>query len=510
GVTGYDVYNGATLVGSSPTRSYTVTGLAPITAYTFTVKAKDAAGNVSAASTAVSVTTNADTEAPTVPTALSVASKTVKSVTLNWLASTDNIGVTGYDIYQGLTKKGSTSTTSYTVTGLAPNTLYTFTIRAKDAAGNQSTSSSEVSETTDADTQAPSVPTAFYVKSKTNSSISLAWAASTDNASVTGYDVYNGETLVGSTTTASYTVLGLLPTTDYTITVKAKDATGNISVASSGVSETTNADAQAPSQSTWVTVPNKTNTSVSFSWSPSTDNVGVIGYDIYSGTTKLGSTTTTSYTATGLVANTSYTFTVRAKDVDGNETVSTSLGITTNPDALAPVVNTLSVSSKTETKVSLNWMAYSPVNRPIGVYYIYNGVTLIGTSNILSFTVTGLTPNTSYNFTVKAVDGIDESVGVTVSVTTNADTQAPSVPTNIAAPYILTTSLSLTWAASTDNIGVVSYDVYNGTTYLGTFTTTSCTVNGLTPKTAYSFTVKARDAAGNVSAASSAFDVTTK
>lgn len=90
-----------------------------------------------------------------------------------------------------------------------------------------------------------------------------------------------------------------------------------------------------------------------------------------------------------------------------------------------------------------------------------------------------------------------------------ADTTAPTAPTNLASSAKTDTTVSLSWKASTDNVGVVGYDIYNGATKVGTSAATSYTVTGLTASTAYSFTVKAYDAAGNVSSASSALSVTT-
>jgi hypothetical protein len=96
-------------------------------------------------------TTNpGDTQAPTAPGNLSSPSKTSTSVSLSWSASTDNVGVTGYDIYRGGTLAGSSGTTSYTVSGLSPSTAYAFTVKARDAAGNTSTSSASLSVTTQA------------------------------------------------------------------------------------------------------------------------------------------------------------------------------------------------------------------------------------------------------------------------------------------------------------------------------------------------------------------------
>ncbi|MEV0784390.1 glycoside hydrolase family 6 protein [Streptomyces sp. NPDC050423] len=91
-----------------------------------------------------------DTQAPTAPTGVTVTAKTSGSVSLSWTASTDNTGVTGYDVFRGGVKAGSTTTTSYTDTGLTAETAYSYTVKAKDAAGNVSAASAAVSATTSA------------------------------------------------------------------------------------------------------------------------------------------------------------------------------------------------------------------------------------------------------------------------------------------------------------------------------------------------------------------------
>jgi chitinase len=90
-----------------------------------------------------------DTVAPSVPAGLAAGDPSSTSVPLTWQASTDNVGVTGYDVFQGSTQVGSTPSTSFTVGGLQPNTNYTFRVRARDAAGNVSALSGPVSATTD-------------------------------------------------------------------------------------------------------------------------------------------------------------------------------------------------------------------------------------------------------------------------------------------------------------------------------------------------------------------------
>ncbi len=92
--------------------------------------------------------TVADTQAPSVPTGLNASNVTDNSATLSWAASTDNVGVTGYDIYVDNVLNGSATGTSYAITGLSPGTQYGLTVRAKDAAGNASAASSTLNITT--------------------------------------------------------------------------------------------------------------------------------------------------------------------------------------------------------------------------------------------------------------------------------------------------------------------------------------------------------------------------
>ncbi|NWL89243.1 MULTISPECIES: fibronectin type III domain-containing protein [unclassified Paenibacillus] len=186
-----------------------------------------------------------DTQAPTAPGNLNVSNVTSSSITLQWSASTDNVGVTEYVIHQGTASVGSVSgsTLTFTHTGLTPDTTYSYTVQAKDAAGNVSPSSNTINVKTNAvsgpDTQAPSTPVNVTVTGVTSSSVSLSWTASTDNVGVTGYDVYQGANLALSVTGTSATVSGLSAATAYTFKVAAKDAAGNVSPQSTAVSATT-------------------------------------------------------------------------------------------------------------------------------------------------------------------------------------------------------------------------------------------------------------------------------
>ena len=101
-----------------------------------------------------------------------------------------------------------------------------------------------------------------------------------------------------------------------------------------------------------------------------------------------------------------------------------------------------------------------------------------------------------------------EDYTVTISGGT-ADTEAPSAPTNLSANNVTETTVDLSWNASSDNVGVTGYDVYQGSSLLGSATGTTAQITGLTANTSYSFYVEAKDAEGNISAASNTVSVTT-
>ena len=101
-----------------------------------------------------------------------------------------------------------------------------------------------------------------------------------------------------------------------------------------------------------------------------------------------------------------------------------------------------------------------------------------------------------------------EDYTVTISGGT-ADTEAPSAPTNLSANNITETTVDLSWNASSDNVGVTGYDVYQGSSLLGSATGTTAQITGLTANTTYNFYVEAKDAEGNISAASNTVSVTT-
>jgi len=185
--------------------------------------------------------TTPDTQAPTAPTNLLASNITNTTTDLNWTASTDDVGVTSYEIFKDGVFLASSATNAFNVTGLTQNTTYNFTVFAKDAFGNTSTVSNTANVTTTniIDTQAPSAIIDLLASGTTDTSTNLTWTASTDNIGVTGYDVYKNAVFLASSATNSYNVTGLTASTAYNFTVYAKDAAGNVSTVSNTAAVTT-------------------------------------------------------------------------------------------------------------------------------------------------------------------------------------------------------------------------------------------------------------------------------
>ncbi len=183
----------------------------------------------------IKTSTDEDTTPPTTPTNLAASGTTQTTTNLSWIASTDNKGVTGYDIYRGTTKITTVSGTSSTVTGLSPSTSYSFKVKAKDAAGNVSGFSNVVSITTlGAGDDTPAPPTDLIASATSQTTTHLSWTAST--TSNIYYVLYKNGRYFTTSNATSYTVSGLSSNTSYSFKIYAKKRGGKSSAASNTVS----------------------------------------------------------------------------------------------------------------------------------------------------------------------------------------------------------------------------------------------------------------------------------
>ncbi|MFF5971162.1 fibronectin type III domain-containing protein [Streptomyces sp. NPDC012769] len=231
-----------------------------------------------------------DTHAPSVPTAVTATAGSASTVHVMWSAATDDRAVTGYAVHlQGRKVKDLPAGTLMTdITGLAPATPHTFTVRARDAAGNTSPDSAAVTATTLAataeDRTPPTRPTALRVAPAGRDGATLTWRPARDDTRVTAYDVYQADarvhTVPGTATTARLT--GLRPGTAYSFTVRARDAAENSSPDSDPADLTTTpAPGARPNTAPTDVTARATKGAITLTWTPPITGAPVKEYELH-------------------------------------------------------------------------------------------------------------------------------------------------------------------------------------------------------------------------------------
>jgi chitodextrinase len=405
-----------------------------------------------------------DCSPPTAPTLVSTGVSTT-SVSLSWSGSTDpDSAIAGYYVYRGTTQIATVTGTSYVDTGLTPATAYTYSVKAFDPAGNISPASNNVTATTAAASSGPPAPT-LSSSGVTTTTVSLSWNAVTDSAGVTGYNVYKGSTQIATVTGTTYTVTGLTPSTSYSFSVNAVDAAGVVSPHSNIVS---------------VTTASATTTSVE---AEASGNVLTGGAVVQSCSGCSGGQ------AVGYIGNNSGTLTVNFSVAWAGSYNLTIAYVNGDSSARTALVTVNSGSAQT--------VSFAPT----GSWSTPNNLTLSApiTLNAGSNSIELSNPSSW-------APDIDK-ITVTLSGSTG-DTTPPTAPT-VTAGTVTASTAALSWSGSTDNTSVAGYYVFRGSTQVANVTGTSYTDTGLAPSTQYTYTVKAYDPAGNVSAASNAVTITT-
>ncbi len=255
-------------------------------------------------------------------------------------------------------------------------------------------------------------------------------ANATDDVSVARVEFRRGATSLGIDTSAPYSVVWNSATAgSHTLTAIATDG-ANASTTSAPVTITVTSapDTTPPSVPAGLASPSQTTTSIALAWNASTDNAGgsgVAGYDVYRNGTLVGSPNATSYNDTGLAANTSYAYRVRARDNAGNASAqSAAINVSTraaNCSTLPSVPTGLNSPSQTTTTINLAWNASTPGANCTVQYRVYQASSQIATTATTNHAVLGLTPNTSYTFRVAAFNEFGSSAQsspITVSTRT--------------------------------------------------------------------------------------------
>ena len=500
-----------------------------------------------------------DTQAPTTPSNLSATAVSSSQINLTWTASTDNVAVTGYLVESCITASctftqiGTTASASFNSTGLTAGTGYSYRVRAIDAAGNTSAYSTVAGATTPAvDTQPPTTPSNLTATAASSSQINLSWTASTDNIAVTNYLIESCMAAsctyaqIGTATGTTFNNTGLAANTGYNYRVRATDAAGNLSGYSTVASATTTATisglvaAYSFNEGTGATVADS------------------------SGTGNNGSTTNTTWTASGkygnaLVFNGSNSLVTVPDTASLHLTTAMTLEAWVNPSTVTAAWSDVIYKGNDNYYLEGTSSSTFPA---VGGTFGAAGTTLLGTTALaantwthLAATYDGATLRLYINGTQVASTartgnlatstnalqiGGDSLYGQTFSgmidevriynvALTQAQIQSdmntpvgalpdnlpPTAPSNLSASAFSPTQINLSWTASTDNIGVTNYliegCITTSCTYaqIGTATGTAFNNTGLTPGTGYSYRVRATDAAGNLSAYSNIAAATT-
>jgi len=408
--------------------------------------------------------------------------------------------------------------------------------------------------------KAPTAPSGLTVMTSTDTMVVLSWGASYDVAGVAGYKIFMNGKEVGTASAQKFEAQGLKASTTYTFTVSAYDQNGGVSPLSPPLSVTTkppqpaapvsatstssstsssSIDTIVPSVPSGLSAVAVSDSEIDLSWSPSTDNVGVTGYRIFSNSAFIATSSGAFYKSTGLAAGSGYSYTVAAYDAAGNVSAqSTSASATTNTDTSTQQNSNTNTTATADTTppttsitspsanatVSGTITVSATASDDVGVVkvelYADSVLQTADTSLPYVFTLnTATLTNGTHSLSTKAYDaagnvGTSPAVSVTVNnaaannatTTTNTTTTTsvattttsatqPAAPTSLIATAISSTEVDLSWTAPASGGGSITgyrifrdghpFDVSTGANT--TYSDTTQVVAGTT----YSYTIAA-------------------
>jgi chitodextrinase len=521
GVASYNIYRDGAQVGSSTSTTFSDTGLQVNRTYVYEVSAVNGDGLEGARSFRIAVTTF-DNTPPTAPTGLTAAAAGATQVDLSWTAASDpESGVASYNIYRDGAQVGSSTSTSFSDTGLSGNTTYTYQVSAVNGAGTEGALSTAVTVQTDDDTP-PTAPSGLSAKAVAHDQVDLSWAAASDPESgVARYNIYRNGTVVGSSTSTSFSDTGLTGSTQYSYQVTAVNGDGLEGPPTATVVVTTPRppDTTPPTVPTGLGATATSPTRVNLTWGASSDpESGVASYNIYRDGAQVGSSTSTSFTDTGVQGGTTYSYQVSAVNGEGLESGRSAAANVTTPapaDTTPPTVPTgLAASTPSPTSVDLTWNASSDPESGVATYNIYRDGTIAGSSTTTSFTDGSVQAGATYSYRVSAIngDGVESAQSSPLSVTTpsGGDASPPTVPGGLVVTPAGPTRVTLVWSTATDpESGVANYRIYRNGAFRATSTTTAFADTTVVANTQYTYQVSAVNGAGVEGGRSAPVTVTT-
>ena len=374
-------------------------------------------------------------------------------VALSWAASTDDKGVVSYTVMRDGVPVGTSTTTSFTDSTVQPSTTYEYTVTATDTAGQSSPSSVPTTVTT----SDPPVPSSVaFVDARSGSTTGTSVAVDTP-AAAAGQVTLLGLAARGNPKVTAPAGWTLVRTDDNGTTMR-QQVYRRV------------ATAATPAGTSTFTL----SSSQSAAWSDAV-------YAGVSTTTPIGATAASVNAASKSVAIPAVTGT-----------------------AASTAVSFAGIAAAASVTPPAGWTERGESSTPTATYKV------TGDYADTTIPASGSTAATSATATVSG-----PSIGQTVALNPAASTpppptdQPPTAPGQPTASGVTSAKVDLSWAASTDDHGVASYQVLRDGTAVGTSTTTSFTDSTVSPSSTYSYTVKAVDTAGQSSPASPATSVTT-
>lgn len=460
------------------------------------------------------------------------------TVTYSWALGTSS----GITYESGYLQRGTTTspTRSVALTGLNPGTVYFLVVKASTSC-NSTVSAYSIAGTCTTSCITPATPTSLTNSNISTTSATISWTASASGSpTITYYWAINTSSTVnyetnyiqrGTTTSLSVPISGLTSSTNYTWTVKAVTncGSGSASAYASTKALATNSACTTPSTPTLVAATNISASSATINWNASGSGSPTITYywalntsstvDYESNYILQGTTTSLSVNVSGLSNATTYYYKVKAV-TSCNNTASAYQGAASSFTTTCTTPGTpasLSTSNITNSSVTANWNASSgspnityswAINSGASVDFSTNFVQ-VGVTSGTSVVISGLTSNTAYKWTVKAVtscDATESAAATAVNCTTSVSCSTPSVPASLTATNIANTSATINWAASTGSptityswaVGTGSNVTYESNyTMRGVTTSLSAPVSGLSSNTIYYYTIKASTSCNN-------------
>ncbi len=503
---GYKLYRDGRLIATTVEPAYRDSGLAAATLHRYYVTAIDDKGNSSAASNTASATTAGavDTTPPSQPASFRVSKAEATQISMTWAASSDDMGVEGYEIWRDGVRLAQVTTRAYLDRQVDPLTLYVYKVRAYDKAGNFSGFTTlSVATPPLPDNQAPTVPASLKAEADTQAKVvRLSWNASTDNVFVTGYEVMRDGKLFTATSSNGYVDHAVELGKSYNYQVRAFDAAGNKSASSSS----------ATAEMT-VVVPPKSGAELAQNCVSCHGSQGV-------------SNDPAVPTLAGM--DKGYFEKVMASYKSGKR-----FG-----EKMKPIAPVYSADEISRMAAYYNILSFKPAKQSVNLAKAGQGAKLHKDNCNSCHSNDGQAMNngtlagqwkpymltTLNNFAsgkssdapafminkIKGMSGAEREALAEFYASHGSDTQAPAMPNDLAVATKTETSVTLTWTDADDNASIKHYVIEREGKEVATADQNTFTDTGLKSNTTYNYGVYAVDAAGNRSLTAASLAVKTK